>query len=191
VTRTSSIRLTVAIGLAAGATQTRLAAQISLVPGSVTPAAWERLGLRVVNQADTPIVAVRLTLPGGIQLLGVEAMPGWTATRRAASDTAPQQLQWSGGRIERGTFVEFVVLGRVAPDARPGEQLVFPVEITRADGTTRAWVRGGEGAPPTVSISSLARISPKGSVAFAAAALGIAVLALGLTLARWRDGKRR
>lgn len=181
----SRILWTAALCLAAaGARSSPASAQVTLSPASVTPASWERFALRVVNQADTPIVQVRLTLSEGLQVLGTEALSGWTVQRRLASDSAPQRVEWSGGRIERGTFVEFAVLARVAPEARPGEQLVFPVEILRADGTRRAWARGGEGVPPSVAISSLARISPTGAVAFAAAALGIAVLALGLTLAR-------
>ncbi len=172
--------------LASSAAVRPLPAQVALDPASVTPAAWERFTLRVVNQTDTPTVAVRITLPEAIQVLGVAAPPGFTARIEPATDSSAPVVEWSGGRVDRGAFYEFTFLGRVAPDARPGAELVFPVRLTRASGSTIEWARGGAGRPPTVSIQGTTAVSAAGAFALAGAATGLAILALVLALVRRR-----
>src|SRR3972149_523297 len=89
----------------------------------------------------------------------------------ATAPSAPV-IEWSGGRVDPGAFYEFAFLGRVAPDARPGSELVFPVRLTRASGSTVDWARGGAGRPPTVSIQGSTAISGAGAFALAGAAAG-------------------
>lgn len=164
-----------------------LPAQVALDPPSVTPAAWERFALRVVNQTDTPTVAVRITLPEAIQVLGVSAPSGFTPRLEPATDASAPGIEWSGGRVERGALVEFAFLGRVDPNARPGARLVFPVRITRANGATVEWTRGGAGQPPVVTVQGTTAISASGAFALAGAATGLAILALVLALVRRRS----
>ncbi len=176
------------IGLALGAAAPGiLPAQVVLDPPSVTPAAFERFAFRVANQSDTPTVAVRVTVPEAIQVLGVGAPPGWTAQLRPASDTAAPVIEWSGGQVAPGAFYEFTFLGRVAADARPGSELIFPVRLTRAGGSTVDWAWGGAGRPPTVAIRGTAIVSPAGAFALAGAAVGLSILALVLALVRRRS----
>jgi hypothetical protein len=155
---------------------------VALDPPTVTPAAWERFSLRVVNQTDTPTVSVRIALPEAIQVLGVASPAGFSARVEPATDHAAPAIEWSGGRVDRGALVEFTFLGRVAPDARPGAQLVFPVRVTRANGSTVEWTRGGAGQPPVVTIQGTTAISASGAFALAGAAVGLSILALVLAL---------
>lgn len=164
-----------------------LSAQVALVPPSVTPTAWERFTLRVVNQTDTPTVAVRVVVPEAVQVLGVAAPPGFTTRLEPATDTSAPVIEWSGGRIDPGAFYEFAFLGRVAPDARPGSELVFPVRLTRANGSTVNWAPGGAGRAPTVSIQGATAVSAAGAFALAGAATGLAILALVLAVVRRRS----
>jgi len=173
--------------LASSAAVRPLPGQVALDPPTVTPAAWERFTLRVVNQTDTPTVAVRISLPGAIHVLGVAAPPGFTARLEPATDSAAPAIEWSGGRVDPGAFYEFTFLGRVAPDARPGAELVFPVRITRASGSTVEWAEGGAGRPPVVSIQGTTMISAAGAFALAGAAVGLSILALVLTMVRRRS----
>lgn len=176
------------LGLALGAAvPTVLPAQVVLDPPSVTPASFERFAFRVVNRSDTPTVAIRVTVPEAIQVLGVNAPPGWTAQLTPASDSAAPVIEWSGGRLDRGAFDEFAFLGRVAADARPGSELVFPVRLTRAGGSTVDWAWGGEGRPPTVAIRGTAVVSSAGAFALAGGAAGLSILALVLALTRRRS----
>jgi uncharacterized protein YcnI len=156
-------------------------AQVAIHPTAVAPASWERFGLRVVSQADSPVVSVRLLVPDALSVLGVDAPPGWTARHAAATDSTPQAIVWTGARVERGQFREFTFLGRLAADARRRE-LVFPVHLTRADGSTLEWSRDGAGAPLVVLIQGTTRLSPWGALAAAGAAIGLASLALVLAL---------
>lgn len=175
------------VGLALSAAAPRLLpAQVALDPTSVTPAAFERFAFRVVNQSDTPTVAVRVTLPEAIQVLGVNAPAGWTARLTPANDSAAPVIEWSGGRLEQGAFDEFAFLGRVSADAKPGSELVFPVRLTRANGATADWAWGGEARPPTIAITGITTISAAGAFALAGAATGLAILALVLALTRRR-----
>lgn len=164
-----------------------LAAQVVLDPPSVTPAAFERFAFRVVNQSDTPTVALRVTIPEAVQVLGVGAPPGWMARLQPATDAAAPIIEWAGGRIDPGGFTEFAFLGRVAADARPGSELIFPVRLTRANGSSVDWAWGGEGRPPTVTIRGTAVVSPAGAFALAGGAVGLAILALVLALTRRRS----
>lgn len=174
------------IGLVLGAAPPWLPAQVALDPKSVTPAAFERFAFRVVNQSDTPTVAVRVTVPEAIQVLGVNAPPGWTAALIPAGDSAAPVIEWSGGELARGGFTEFAFLGRVAADAKPGAELIFPFRLTRANGATADWAWGGEARPPTAAIVGVTNVSPAGAFALAGAAMGLAILALVLALVRRR-----
>jgi hypothetical protein len=169
-----------------GALVRPLPGQVALDPTIVTPAAWERFTLRVVNQTDTPTVAVRITLPGAIQVLGVAAPAGFTARLQPATDSAAAALEWSGGRVDPGSFYEFTFLGRVEPNARPGAELTFPVRLTRASGSTVEWARGGAGRAPTATVQGTTAVSASGAFALAGAAVGLSILALVFALVRRR-----
>jgi len=161
-------------------------AQVDLHPSTVKPAAWERFVLRAINQTDTAFVAVRLTVPEVIMVLGVQPLPGWEFRLIAGSDTTPQIIEWSGGELLRGEFLEFAFFGRLPGDARRRE-LVFPVHLTRASGSVVAWDRrSGGGAAPTVRILGTTSVTAWGSLALAGVAVGLSVLALALAA-----GKRR
>ena len=183
-------RITTTLLLVVASTVTsldRLDAQVDIDPATVKPAAWERFVLRVVNQKDTAFTRVRLTVPEVVMILGVEPLPGWTFTLIAASDTNPQSIEWSGGSHLRGEFREYAFFGRIPADARRRE-LVFPVELTRANGSVVEWNRRSEtGAPPTVQIVGTTGITAWASLALAGVAVGIAILALALAMSRKRE----
>ncbi len=159
-------------------------AQVDLHPSTVKPAAWERFALRAINQTDTAFVAVRLTVPEAIMILGVEPLPGWEFRLIAGSDTTPQIIEWSGGELLRGEFLEFAFFGRRPGDARRRE-LVFPVHLTRASGSVVAWDRrSGGGEAPTVRILGTTTVTGWAALALAGVAVGVSALALALAVSR-------
>ncbi len=161
-------------------------AQIDLYPPTVKPAAWERFALRAVNQTDTAFVAVRLAVPEAIMVLGVEPLPGWEVRLIAGSDTTPQIIEWSGGELLKGEFLEFAFFGRLPGDARRRE-LVFPVHLTRASGSVVAWDRGSSGGEaPTVQIVGTTSVTGWAALALAGVAVGVSALALALAVSRRR-----
>ncbi|HWP38267.1 MAG TPA: DUF1775 domain-containing protein [Gemmatimonadales bacterium] len=160
-----------------------LRAQVALAPTTTAPAAWERFALRVANPTDTPTVAVAIRLPDGVTVMGVDAPPGWTGRFTAATDTSPQTIEWTGGTLAFREFREFAFFGRVAPNLRTGD-LVFPVRITRVNGTTVNWAPGGAGVAPTVRVRAVTTITPAAAFTLAAFALGTAVVAVAMAVAR-------
>jgi uncharacterized protein YcnI len=162
-----------------------LAAQVTIAPATFVPGQRDRLAVRVATRADSPIVAVRVEVPAALGILGVDAPPGWTARVVAPTDSSPPAIEWHGGRLGHGEFREFAFLAQLGFDARR-RTLVFPVETRSADGTIRRWRTGGDGPAPTVQIRGATVVTPGGAFAFAAAAFGLAALALVLALHRRR-----
>ena len=173
---------TLCAALASGA-----AAQVAIHPTSIKPTAWERFALRAINQTDTAFVHVRLAVPEAIMVLGIERMAGWEYALTPSTDSTPQVIEWSGGELHRGEFLEFAFYGRLPGDARE-HNLIFPTRLTRASGTEIVWdPRTDTGIPPTVRIVGTTAITGWGSIALASVAVGIAVIALALTVSRPRE----
>lgn len=163
-----------------------LTSQVALEPTTIEPAAWERFALRVVNQSETPVVAVEIALPDVLQILGIDQPPGWAAELVRATDSTPPSIVWWGGEVPRGGFREFPFMGRLPADARRRE-LVFPVTLGRADGSETVFGPGGQGRALAVAISGTTGISAWGAFALAGGAMGLAVLALALALLARRE----
>ncbi len=162
-----------------------LSAQVTIAPRTVQPADLVRFGVLVANPLDEAVVAVRVEIPEALAILGVDAPPGWVALVTAATDSTPQAITWDGGQLVRGGFREFTFFTRLAATARR-TTLVFPVRLSRADGTVRDWRRGGEGQAPTVEVRGSVGLTVGGAFTLAAAALGLAALATALALRRPR-----
>ncbi|MGH7521218.1 MAG: hypothetical protein ACREMI_08050 [Gemmatimonadales bacterium] len=161
--------------------------QVVVRPPAVTPAQAERLTVDVFNRDDSAIVAVRVTVPEVLDVLGIDAPPGWSATRVAGTDSSAPAIEWSvpnsATGIRRGELRQLAFLVLLKPDARQNT-LVVPVVVRHAGGMVRAWRLGGDGPPPLIAIRGSVGVSPRGSFALAAGALGLAVLALGFALRR-------
>lgn len=167
-----------------------LAAQVAVHPLTTTPAAWERIGIRVINQTDTATTAVRVEVPEALAIIAVEPMPGWSFQVGPAKDPTAQAIEWSGGTITRGQFEEFAFLGRPQANSRQID-FVLPVTITRANGSVVEW-RGTPSEPyaaPRVRIVGTVGISGRGAMMMAGVAIGISLLALVIVLAN--SAKRR
>ncbi|MBI1966766.1 MAG: DUF1775 domain-containing protein [Gemmatimonadetes bacterium] len=163
--------------------------QVAVTPTTIAPAELERVAVRVVNPADSPIVAVRVEVPEALAMLGVDAPPGWSARRVAATESSAPAIEWTGGRLASGEFREFAFFVRLGADARR-VPLVFPVRIRRADGTVREWRSGGDAPAPEIQIRGTVGVTPGGAFVLAAGALGLAALAVALALRRGPISKR-
>lgn len=162
-----------------------LGAQVSITPRTVEPADLVRFAVQVANPTDTADVAVRVEVPEALAILGCDAPPGWTARLVAASDSTPQAIEWSAGRLARREFREFAFFARLGANATR-TTLRFPVRISRADGSVREWRLGGYGQAPEVEITGDVGLTTGAAFTLAAAAIGLAALAIGLALHRSR-----
>jgi len=152
--------------------------QVSVRPTAVVPAQHERFAVQVANPAEAAIVAIRVTVPAAITVLGVDAPSTWTPRLLPAADTVPQSIEWDGGELGTREFREFAFLGRLPADARRAT-LVLPVHVRFADGTARDW-------RAEVAIKGSVGVTPGGAFVLAAGAFGVAVLAIALALRRPR-----
>ncbi len=182
-TRTRILRgalLLLATLLPAGARLSVLEGQVTIHPRTVTPAAWERFTVSVVNATNDAVVGVRVEIPDAVTVLGV--LPGdWRFAVVPGTDTTAQYIEWTEGAVRYPALGEFAFLGRVAGDARK-KTLVFPVVLTHEEDATVVYRSrpGSVTAAPTVEIVGRATISVRGAVALGGAAIGIAMLALAL-----------
>jgi uncharacterized protein YcnI len=160
-------------------------AQVAISPLTTMPAAWERFGLRVINQTDTPTVAVRIEVPSALTFLGIEPRTGWTTDITQLPDSGPTVITWRGGAIKKGEYGEFPFLGRLKADARQ-EDLVFPVRIERANGSVVEWrhPEGQDYAAPRVEVVGTVRVTTGAAVMMAGLSLGVGLLALVVAIAR-------
>ena len=169
----------------AGGISSSSAAQVAISPAQIRPAAWERIAVRVVNQTDSAIVAVKVTVPEAFDILGVEPMPDWQFALTRTTEAESQHVTWTGGALGQWEFQEFAIFGRIGPDSR-NKELVFPVDITKQSGSVVewSWRDGAAAPPPTIRIVGSTEISSWGTFAAAAAAMGVALLAIALAVSR-------
>jgi uncharacterized protein YcnI len=166
-------------------TAASLEAQVAINPTTTTPAAWERFVVRVINQTDTPTVAVQVEVPSALAVLGIEPKAGWSFETTQKPDSGPTVITWRGGTLKRGEFGEFPFLGRTRGDAKQ-EVLVFPVKIERANGSSVEWRKGiGEDyQAPRAEIVGSVTVSPSATIMVSALALGVAMIALVVAIAK-------
>jgi hypothetical protein len=94
--------------------------------------------------------------------------------------------------VRRGEYGEFPFLGRLKADSRQ-EDLVFPVRIERATGSTVEWRRGrGEDyAAPRVQVAGTVRVSAAGQMLMAGLAVGLAIVAIIVAISAMMAKTRR
>jgi uncharacterized protein YcnI len=175
--------LGLAISLFLSLTPRTGAAQVAVDPAVMEPTAWTRIAFRIINPGRQPWTRVRVTVPAAVAILGIAAPAGWSATRVGATDSTAPTITWHGGEVAPGGLEEFVFLGRLGADVRRRE-LLFPVDLTDAAGTTLRLRRGGDGAEPRILIAGTTHVSVWAAFALAGGAFGLAALAVVLALRR-------
>jgi uncharacterized protein YcnI len=93
----------------------------------------------VPTEKDSPTVRVELRLPPGLEIVAVEAEPGWEG-RHEPFPLGAARIEWRGGRIPRGQFVSFEFLAWNPPAARP---LSWLATQWYEDGTSDRWGEPG------------------------------------------------
>jgi uncharacterized protein YcnI len=112
------------------------AAHVELEPNRVPPGSFSLFTVLSPNEGRSPLRALRLAVPAGVQIDAVADAPGFTA--RTISDQTHRvvAIQWTGGAVPPGHLALFRFSASVA-DAT-GTLHLTAVQ-TFADGTTRVW----------------------------------------------------
>jgi len=153
----------------------------------MAPGSMDRLTLSVVNQLAPPVTRVELTVPEIVTVLGVGTPAGWEFDLERATDSTPQRIVWTGDAIPRWGLAEYPVFGRLAADA-DDKVLIFPVRVTRGDGSSVEWSRSHPeaGRPPTIRIVGSTTLTGWGTIVLSGLAIGLSALALAFALTRDR-----
>jgi uncharacterized protein YcnI len=148
-------------------------------PKQSSPGAYEKYVLRVPNEKNVATNAVEIRFPADARVISFGDVQGWT--QEVIRDSAQRIVaaRWTGN-LPAERFVEFPF---VAVNPANAGSLVWPAYQTYADGERVEWT-GPEGSDKPASATAIGAGSRGGSRYVAFAALGLSVIALGLSLRR-------
>ena len=154
-------------------------------PKASTTGAYEKYVLRVPNEKDVATTRVEIHFPADVRVSSFSDVPGWQL--EVLTDSAKKII----GAVWTGTLAahRFVELPFVAANPKTAATLVWPVFQTYAGGEKVEWTGPQGSKTPASSTTIAAAVEPvaasKGaSPLISYAALGIAVVSLGLALRR-------
>jgi uncharacterized protein YcnI len=171
-------------------------AHVTVSPEEVPAGTYEKLTVSVPTEREVPTTQIRLEVPEGFTVLGVQPVPGWDYEfeEEAGEITA---ITWSGGEISPREFQEFTIQTRTPEE--PGE-FTWNAYQTYEGGEVVEWT-GSEDSEEPASVVRVAEGAEGGNDAAtqesssenplstleitplaAYGGLGIGVLALGLAL---------
>jgi uncharacterized protein YcnI len=196
------LRITLlAAAITALAAPSAASAHVTMNPEKAPADSFTRFALRVPTEEGVPTVKVSVQMPAGLGEVTFQPKAGWKRTQ------AGRVVTWSGGQIGVGEFDEFG-LSMHLPNT-PRKVLVFPATQTYANGKVVHWIgaltsdepaphvtleaaEGETTATTTTTTTSSATSDDDGddhdtlALGFGIAGLAVALVALGLTLARRR-----
>jgi uncharacterized protein YcnI len=127
-------------------------AHVTLERGQAAVGASYKATLRVPHGcAGKATKTLRVRIPDGF--VGVKPMPkaGWTLTTKkeaygqtyelahAKISEGVREIAWSGPGLPDDEYDEFVFVGTLAPDLKPGSVIYFPT-VQECDGAIERWI---------------------------------------------------
>lgn len=167
-------------------------AHVTVKPNKVTASTFQTFSVSVPNEKDLATTQVRLVIPEGLSFVTPTVKPGWSISlkKEGEGETAKvTEITWSNGTIPAEQRDEFSFSAKTPAGAT---SLIWKAYQSYADGTLVSWDQapnsGAEEGTPyseTAVSAEEATSSPSDSTArnLAAAALGVAILALVLPFA--------
>lgn len=161
-------------------------AHVRVLPEEVPADSYEVLTVRVPTEKDIPTTQVRVEVPEGFTVLGVQPVPGWDHEFEENAGVI-EAITWSGGEIRPQEFQQFAVQAKTPEDT--GE-FAWSAFQTYEDGSVVAWT-GSEDTEEPASVVTVAEdngsaetSSSTGWITLIAAyvGLGLGVLALIVAL---------
>ena len=133
-------------------------AHVVVSPEEVTASDYETLTVSVPTEKEIPTIEIRVEVPEGFLLSGVQPVPGWEHAFEEDRGVVTA-VAFSGGEIRSREFQQFLVQAQ-APE-EPGE---YPWKATQTyeDGSTVEWT----GAPDSEEPASVVEVvsgGPEGS----------------------------
>jgi uncharacterized protein YcnI len=130
-------------------------AHVVVSPEVVTAGDYETLTVSVPTEKEIPTTKIRVEVPEGFLLSGVQPVPGWEHTFQEDGGVV-RAVTFSGGEIRPQEFQQFLVQAQ-APD-KPG-QYPWKAIQTYDDGSVLEWV----GPPDSEEPASVIEVVSGGS----------------------------
>jgi uncharacterized protein YcnI len=153
-------------------------------PRASTTGAYERYFLRVPNERNVATTKIELRFPSDVRVTSFSDVPGWQLEVIRDSAQRIVGATWTG-TLPPERFVE---LPFVAVNPKAATRLSWPAYQTYANGERIEWT-GAEGSKTPASVTAISVASTPGAAGagsatfvLAAAALGLAVISLGLSM---------
>ena len=127
-------------------------AHVVVSPEEVAAGDYETLTVSVPTEKEVPTTEIRVEVPGGFTLSGVQPVPGWEHAFEEDGGVVTA-VTWSGGEIGPREFQQFLVQAQ-APE-EPGE---YPWRAfqTYGDGSVVGWT----GPPDAEEPASVVEVVP-------------------------------
>ena len=156
-------------------------------PKNSTPGAYERYVLRVPNERNVATTKVEMRFPDDVKVISFADVQGWQLEIQRDSASRIIGAVWTG-TLAPERFIDFPF---VAVNPKTPAQIHWPAFQTYADGQRVEWT-GAEDSKSPASVTAIAAASASsapsspsgGSPMLAYAALGLAVVSLGVGLRR-------
>ena len=149
--RTTLLRLAVLITLLTIASASVAYAHVVVSPEEVPAGSYEKLTVSVPTERDVPTTEVRLEVPEGFEVLGVQPEPGWGYDFEEEGGTITA-ITWSGGEIAPREFQEFRFQTRTPEE---GGEYAWNAFQTYENGEVVEWT-GPEGSEEEASLVTVA-----------------------------------
>jgi uncharacterized protein YcnI len=121
-----------------------------------TPAnQYQKLVVSVPTEKDIPTTKIRVEVPEGFTVTGVQPVPGWQHEFEKDQGVI-KSITWSGGEIAPEEFQEFALQAKTPKDAG---DYAWKAHQTYKDGSVVEWV----GPPDAEEPASVVRVASGGS----------------------------
>jgi uncharacterized protein YcnI len=130
-------------------------AHVVVSPEEVAAGDYETLTVSVPTEKEVPTTKIRVEVPEGFLLSGVQPVPGWEYAFEEDGGVITA-VTWSGGEIGPREFQQFLVQAQ-APE-EPGEYPWRAIQ-TYGDGSVVEWT----GPPDAEEPASVVEVVPSGS----------------------------
>ena len=158
--RTALFRVVVLSALLTLAVNSVASAHVRVLPEEVPAGTYEVFTVRAPTERDIPTTRVRVEVPEGFTITGVEPVPGWDYDIEE-EDGVVSAITWSGGEIGETEFQQFDIQGQSPQET--GEY-AWNAYQTYADGEVVEWT-GAEDTEEPASVVSVAEGGPNDSTA--------------------------
>ena len=110
-------------------------AHVVVSPDEVPADDYQVLTVRAPTEKDIPTTQIRVEVPKGFTVVGVQPVPGWEAEFEEEGGVV-RAITWSGGEIQPREFQEFPMQARTPPETGEYSWSAFQ---TYEDGSVVEW----------------------------------------------------